>query len=52
MVNYEYKKVPYELIRDRHGDMSVEKLNAFGEDGWQLVMMLSGEVIFKRKKVE
>jgi Domain of unknown function (DUF4177) len=49
MVKYEYKTVPVHTIRERYG-LSVDKLNEFGEEGWQLVVVINGTAVFKRKK--
>jgi hypothetical protein len=49
MVKYEYRKVPFSMLRDRYSELSLDKLNEFGAEGWQLVTVISGEVIFKRK---
>jgi len=37
--------------RFQDGDTESESLNAFGEEGWELVCFEEGKCIFKREKV-
>ena len=47
---FEYKKVGFHEIKERHYDQIDEiKLNLEGQDGWELVTIVSGECIFKRE---
>ncbi|QKE56389.1 hypothetical protein [Bacillus phage YungSlug] len=46
---YEYKKVGFNEVSGRHyGELDLEKLKEHTKDGWELLMMVSGELVFKR----
>ncbi|MEK4787330.1 MULTISPECIES: DUF4177 domain-containing protein [Bacillus] len=52
MEKFEYKKVDFQkLTRPHHSELDVNKLNELGAEGWELVMIDSGEYVFKRKIV-
>ena len=46
---YEYKKVSVQALKvDHYTNLDMNKLNVLGEDGWELILIASGEAIFKR----
>lgn len=49
MKAYEYKSVPFrKMISGHYQELDVDKLNELGNDGWGLVVIESGNCIFKR----
>ncbi|HHT7008720.1 DUF4177 domain-containing protein [Bacillus cereus group sp. BfR-BA-01328] len=52
MKKYEYKKVDFQrLTGPHHLELDVNKLNELGAEGWELVLIDSGEYVFKREAV-
>lgn len=52
MKKYEYKKVDFQkLTRPHYSELDVNKLNELGAEGWEFVMIDSGECVFKREIV-
>lgn len=50
LAQFEYKSVWCKDLAIPHDTaLDVSKLNLLGLDGWELVMISSGECIFKRK---
>jgi hypothetical protein len=50
MIKFEYKKVACDgKMILRYGELSLEQLNSLGNEGWELVTIISGECIFKRQ---
>lgn len=53
MKKYEYKKVDFQrLTEPHHLELDVNKLNELGAEGWELVLIDSGEYVFKREIVK
>lgn len=53
MKKFKYKKerVPH-LMEAHYNTLSVDELNELGEKGWELVVIVGGECIFKREILE
>jgi hypothetical protein len=50
VIQYEYKKVYYHELKTPYYDqLDIEKLNSLGAEGWELVIVSSGECIFKKQ---
>jgi hypothetical protein len=50
MEKFEYKSVGLRfLIKGHYQELDVNILNELGNDGWELVIIASGNCIFKRK---
>lgn len=51
MKQWEYKKVAItKLLEPHYQELSTEKLNEVGSEGWELVLISSGVAIFKKEK--
>jgi hypothetical protein len=48
MNTYDYKEVSFRELRNRDDQFDMEKLNALGLEGWELVCVISGQCIFKK----
>lgn len=49
---FEYRKVPvHKLVEPHYQHLDVKKLNELGSEGWELIVVASGEYIFKRENL-
>ncbi|AMO25934.1 hypothetical protein Blue_111 [Bacillus phage Deep Blue] len=50
---FEYMKVPFhKLVEPHYQQLDVKKLNELGQEGWEIVVVASGECIFKRENLQ
>lgn len=52
MKKFEYKSVGVRFLsKGQFQELDVDKLNELGKDGWELVSVVTGNCIFKRKMI-
>ncbi|HDR7066942.1 TPA: DUF4177 domain-containing protein [Bacillus cereus] len=50
MKKIEYREIGFhKLTRPHYQELDIDKLNHLGKDGWELVVVVSGNCIFKRE---
>ena len=53
MKTFEYQSIPfYEVAKDDTTEIDTNKLNAFGNEGWDFITVFNGECVFKREIVK